>query len=82
MWERLQQDLYSSTQEDVQGRLMRPPMGNLVLVEDEDNGGMNTALMLECTLYTEILNGLLVGKELPLKRPAPGRGKCNSWQIQ
>ena len=40
-------------------------MGNLVLM---DNGGMNTALMYECTI-TEILNGLLVGKEHPLDRP-------------
>ena len=46
---------------------MRPPMGNLVLMEDEDNGGMNTALMLEWTRYTEILNGLLVGKEHTLQ---------------
>ena len=62
----------------VQGRSMRPPMGNLVLM---DNGGMNTALMLECTL-TEILNGLLVGKEHPLHRPAPHKGKAGWKEVQ
>ena len=61
----------------VQGRLMRPPMGNLVLMEDE----MNTALMLECTL-TGILNGLLVGKEHPLHRPAPRKGKAVWKEVQ